>query len=168
MKAKRERGVNLFFTLPIAVETKEFFHIMKNEIEGVLKQKEHMAIIMVGIIKYRDSENAIGWENCEMVLEKVKEAIRWGGLRTYDRLNILPESGEVIMVMHQTEKIGANIAQGRVEHLTRRIRDSTNGYGKRLSFVSGYAVLPENGNMIESLVEYARTNTHKFQLIDED
>ncbi len=154
------KGSRFIFTLPIVDEAEEFMKIVSNEINEAAKQKVQVAILIVRIRDFEESGNADSRKNNEKLLEKVNEAIRWGGLRTTDRLKMLPESGEVIMVMNNTNAKGAQIVQGKMGKLA---CDINNGSGNNCipAFDSGYAVFPENGETIELLVDYARKKLKK-------
>lgn len=149
------KGSRFIFTLPIVDEAEEFMKIVSDEINEAAKQKMQVAILIVRIKDFERFRNSGGKEDNEKLLEKVKEAIRWGGLRTTDRLKVMPESGEVIMVMNNTNSKGAQIVQEKIGRLTCDINK-----GRENScipaFDSGYAVFPEDGETIESLVDYAR------------
>jgi PAS domain S-box-containing protein len=160
-ESEEGKGSRFIFTVPILIEAEEFHNIMRKDISEASEQNYPLSILIIGIEDFERVRETAAKEEIESILEKVKEAIRWGGLKTTDRLEILPDSGEVVMVMHNTSSKGARVVQGKIEQLTGDIK----GMNSEGCFLSGCAVFPDNGETIELLLDFARENIREPQRV---
>jgi PAS domain S-box-containing protein len=150
-------GSTFRFTLPIVDRTKQFYKDFSNELARAKRHSLPLSILLLAVnSEYEHLRKAHGQKRCGEMLRVIMKGTFNGTVRNTDRMCGGPWDGEVVLLMRDTDRAGAQVVEKRIyEHMPRNaVGGGEVKYDPILS--AGVAMFPADGQTPEELLRVAR------------
>jgi len=155
-KSKKGEGSTFSFTLPVIDEEQVFYKTLNHELLKAGQQSETLSFALFKIQDFEHIKEVYGNKGREEVLTMMKAKIIDGGVKKTDTIAMSPLHGEILLLMPDTDSMGAQIVQKRIEQNLIGNEIAVGSTQWNPTFISGMATFPENGTSAEELVDCAR------------
>jgi len=155
-KSKESEGSTFSFTLPILDEGQVFYKTFNKKLSNARQQQKALSLVIFKKKGFKQLLEVYGKKECEEALNTAKEAIIKEGVKKTDTVAVSPLDGEILVLMPDTDSMGAQTVQKRIEDYITGNKNLIEGKSYRPTFISGMATFPEDGTSAEELVDRAR------------
>lgn len=155
-RRKEGEGSTFSFTLPQIDKANMFYVIMKADIANANRNHSPLSIMIVKINDFERIEREQGVEENVKILERIRKNILEGGVKKNDKVEIVNPKGEIMLVMPETDHLGAQVARKRVGRYAATLEIAVGTQHTIPSFTIGVATFPEDGQTVKGLIGSAR------------
>jgi len=155
-KSKKGEGSTFSFTLPVIDQEQLSYRSLR---EKLFNARQQASNISVGVFRIKEFEHLLGIhgkEECEEILKTLKDRIVKEGVKKTDTVMLSSLHGEILLLMPDTDSMGAQIVQKRIEQNLIGNEIAVGSTQWNPTFISGTATFPEDGGSAEELVNCAR------------
>jgi signal transduction histidine kinase len=152
------KGSKFNFTLPIFDEEQPCF-TLRNELSKAKLKTLPLSVLILNLTGMESLLKAHKEMDSQQVLNIVKERIISCGIKATDKIEMSPLSNEIILIVPDTDKLGAQALLKRILHNIEK-EEAAIGDCFR-SLITSIATYPEDGTSDKELIEFARTGNKK-------
>lgn len=150
-------GSTFIFTLPmIDMENKVYFTV-ENELSKAKRNHSPLSVLVLHIDDI-ESVKTVYREKMDnnKVMDLIKDKIVSFGIKTTDKIDIYRPSNEIVLIMPDTDRNGAEALLGRVNKNFSKDEAVIGKYSH--FFTTSIATYPDDGTTEKELVDFARGN----------
>lgn len=147
------KGSTFHFALPVADLQKQLYITLESELMRARQHAEPLSVLIIRVRELAGLKKVCEENDNEKVLERVKEKIISGGIKTTDKIALYQPDNEIMLIMPNTDRPGAEIVQKRIMQYIRGNRDAIKDGD---SLIASVATYPEDGASAEELVDFTR------------
>ncbi len=151
-RSKEGEGSTFGFTLPQIDKANMFYLILKAGIANANRNHTPLSIMIVKVDDFEHILREQGVEESKRILERIRSQILEGGVKNHDKVEIANPKGEIILIMPETDHMGAEMAKKRVGEYLAGLKITAGDQEITPSFATGIATFPEDGQTVKELI----------------
>ncbi len=155
-RSKEGEGSTFGFTLPQIDRANMFYVILKADIANANRNHSPLSVMIVKVNDFERILRTQSVEESKNVLERVRNHLLESGVKKTDKVEIANPKGEIILIMPETDHMGAQMAKKRVESYVATLEIAVGAQRTTPSFTIGVATFPEDGRTVKALIGSAR------------
>ena len=149
------KGSTFSCTLPIYYAEEMFHEQLRNGIAQARRKQRHFSIIIAAVENFQEMKGRYGLEEAARLLKELETVLRGAIRRGAGDLVIRWQRGEVVVILAETDKVGAEAISMRLKQAVETRPFTANGRSLQVTVTPAHATYPDEAISEEELLRVA-------------